>query len=131
MTRAVRKSWSAWSAFALLAVVLRLLAPQGFMPAKDASDGLTLVICTGKGLATITLDEHGRPAKPPAKDPRPETCPFAGHGAPATLAAAPPPPVPAETFVGEDGFVVPPTAATLALAAPPPPALGPPSPSIA
>lgn len=70
---------------ALLALLLRALAPAGWMPAVAADGGVTIVVCTGSGPAEAKLN-LGIPAKQGggAKD---APCGFAGLGAPALPAA--------------------------------------------
>jgi len=69
----------------MLALLMRLLLPTGFMPEVSAGK-LTIALCTGHGPAVIDValpasghgyNEHGQPAKPDMP------CPFAsasGHG---------------------------------------------------
>ena len=45
----------------LAAWLLRAFVPLGFMPAKAEDGWTTLVICTGDGLQSITLDADGEP----------------------------------------------------------------------
>ena len=61
---------------------LQLAVPAGFMPnIADAKAGIyEVVICTGAGFKTITIDETGQPVDPAFPDGAPETggfsCPF-------------------------------------------------------
>lgn len=101
-----------------LAIALRLLVPQGWMPAPGGG----LMICGGQ-----TVMAHAAGHHMPVKPVEDHGCPFAALG----LAATPPMPI--------AGAVVPPVATATApapvaavavghgLAAPPPPATGPPA----
>lgn len=117
----------AWLGVVLaLAIALKLLVPQGWMP--DRRGGLML--CSGKapvaavpGMAHGKHAKHGAPSKPVADHP----CAFAGLG----MAAAPPPPLVVVTApaMTRDALPVVPLAVAVGrgLAAPPPPATGPPA----
>ncbi|MDR7231762.1 hypothetical protein J2X45_002862 [Caulobacter sp. BE264] len=121
----------AFLALALLAVVLKVMIPAGFMPSAESRNGLpfALVLCTGDGAKVVqpgdTLDaRHGDQSDKAGHD---VPCPFAAQGA-----AAPPPTVVAAIAVDLVAYAAPiltPTR-TLApgrgLAAPPPPPTGPP-----
>lgn len=108
-----------------LAIALKLMVPQGWMP--DSRGGLML--CSGKvAVATPVMAHggHGRhdaPGKPTADHP----CAFAGLG----MAAAPPPPLAAVIVptMASDAPPITPVAVAVGrgLAAPPPPATGPPA----
>jgi hypothetical protein len=106
---------------AVMALVMRVAVPQGFMTAPTVQGGLELVICTGHGPL-----KTGPSA--PAEKPRPEAaCAFAGHGA----GTAPEPLATVETIAfaspAEPARLVPADVAPgRGLAAPPPPSLGPP-----
>jgi hypothetical protein len=45
----------------ILAFALRALVPAGFMLAPSAVGEMTVVLCTGHGPQTITLDADGKP----------------------------------------------------------------------
>lgn len=118
-------------ALALLAIVLKVMVPAGFMPSAETRNGLpfALVLCTGDGAKVVqpgdALDaRHGDKSDKAGHD---VPCPFAARGA-----AAPPPTVVAAIAVDLIAYAAPllPPARTLApgrgLAAPPPPPTGPP-----
>ncbi|AAK25461.1 DUF2946 family protein [Caulobacter vibrioides] len=124
----------AFLALALLAVVLKVMIPAGFMPSAESRNGLpfALVLCTGDGAKVVqpgdTLDaRHGEKGDQSDKAGHDVPCPFAAQGA-----AAPPPTVVATIAIDLVAYAAPviPPARTLApgrgLAAPPPPATGPP-----
>ncbi|THD79369.1 MAG: DUF2946 domain-containing protein [Phenylobacterium sp.] len=67
----------------LMAVVVRALAPAGWMPNTAGLGGSFLVICTGTGSEVIRLGKADGPAKPHSTD-RHGPCAFAG------LVSAPP-----------------------------------------
>lgn len=72
------------SLYLLIAVAfaVRSLLPVGFMlAASPAGGGIEIVICTGHGPQSMTLDEHGVPvpSKPPLADK--SVCPYAPVGA--------------------------------------------------
>jgi hypothetical protein len=82
-------------ALALIALVVNILIPQGFMTVAGGL-GPTLVICSGHGPVTTAADLSGQPSKSPKSKPD-APCAFAGHGvatapapilAPATLTFA-------------------------------------------
>ncbi len=51
--------------FIAFALILRSLLAPGVMLGPNAESGtFTVVLCTGHGSETITLDAHGNPAKP-------------------------------------------------------------------
>ena len=50
----------------LTAWLLRAFIPLGFMPAAAEDGWVTLVICTGDGVSSITIDAEGRPVEPAA-----------------------------------------------------------------
>jgi hypothetical protein len=83
MNRGFRESSGRRSVFltlAMLALVLRVLVPQGFMVADQAA-GPGLVICTGHGPLTLVSGDHG--AKAPERKPVGQTaCVFAGANTP-------------------------------------------------
>ena len=111
-------------ALSLIAILMRILAPPGFMTVA-APDGLRLVICTGHG--PLRLDDRTGPSKPaPSSAKIDPPCLFAGGTAAPTpetprilasrLAAARVVSDPARTDI----------AANSAPAGAPPPARGPP-----
>lgn len=121
----------AFLALALLAIVLKVMVPAGFMPSAETRNGLpfALVLCTGDGAKVVepgdALDaRHGDKSDKAGHD---APCPFAAQGA-----AAPPPPVVAAIaadLVAYAAPLLPPTRALApgrGLAAPPPPPTGPP-----
>lgn len=121
----------AFLALALLAVVLKVMIPAGFMPSAESRNGLpfALVLCTGDGAKVVqpgdALDaRHGDKSDKAGHD---APCPFAAQGA-----VAPPPSVVAAIDIDLVAYVAPilPPARTIApgrgLAAPPPPPTGPP-----
>ena len=130
----MRWMWHRWedragiAVLAMLALLLQLAVPQGFMLARNGGQP-TIVICTGYGPMLAPLDDHGVPAKAPKPKPA-ATCAFAGHGGTPTPATA--------LTLGSVRFelaaaLAPPTLSTTpgrGLAAPPPPSQGPPAFSI-
>jgi hypothetical protein len=106
---------------AVLALVMRIAVPQGFMVASNTLGGAELVICTGSGPLKTAPDA------PADKSKSDGACAFAGQG----VGAAPeaPPALAAASFVGtvaDKPIVRPDLAPGRGLAAPPPPSLGPP-----
>src|SRR5665213_2821876 len=61
---------------AMLALLLQLAVPQGFMLARDAGQP-AIVICTGHGPLLAPAADHGLPTKAPKSG---GACAFAGHG---------------------------------------------------
>jgi hypothetical protein len=119
----VGRRW--FAAFVVLALLVQILVPQGFMLAPDASGASILYICSGHG-PVGALDDHGKPAKAPK--PNGDTpCNFAGHGV-----STPPP-----SAISVGATLLPITAIPvvlafevspgLGLAAPPPPSHAPPA----
>jgi hypothetical protein len=116
---------------AMLALVLKVLVPPGFMVGSGASAGFPLVICTGHGPAAVLAGAGVDPAKKsPADRPAHDApCAFAGHG----VSAPPPDPIPQAlaAFAPEPAREPVSHPRDLApgrgLAAPPPPPRGPPS----
>lgn len=64
---------------AALAVVVRVLIPQGFMVSAEGGHGAEIVLCSGK---TVVAPDAYVPHPAPAQDKsdHSEACPFAGHG---------------------------------------------------
>ncbi|PXA79884.1 hypothetical protein DMC25_21540 [Caulobacter sp. D4A] len=128
----------AFMALAVLAIVLKVLIPAGFMPGAEPRNGLpfALVLCTADGAKTVSpgalLDTHQSDQRHDQNDGKQQhhdgPCPFAAQGP-----AAPPVEVAlaAETLVAIETEAPSALARTVApgrgLAAPPPPATGPPS----
>ncbi len=108
---------------AMLALLLQLAVPQGFMVASDGGRA-AIVICTGHGPLLAPTRDHGAPAKAPKPG---ATCAFAGHGGTPT-----PAPMLALTAVSFTPLAPldPPRLSTTpgrGLAAPPPPSQAPPT----
>ena len=61
----------------LCAVSARLLCPPGWMPNLDQRPGFALVICTGDGLRTLDIPEHGAPGPDQGKS-HDAPCVFSG-----------------------------------------------------
>jgi hypothetical protein len=73
-----------------LALVVNVLIPAGFMLARaQTGDEITILICTGNGPQTLTLDSDGHqiPAKNDQNDDK--RCDFAKSGALASASDAP------------------------------------------
>jgi hypothetical protein len=116
-----------WAAcLAMLALLAQVLAPQGFMVARQGGMP-AIVICTGHGPVLSRDDLGGHPAKPPKAKPD-MVCGFAGHG----LGLAASPPLMVSRAMAWSPPVLVAAGADLApgrgLAAPPPPSQGPPNP---
>jgi hypothetical protein len=114
---------------AALALALKVLIPAGFMTAPERN-GLpfAVVLCTGQGAKVVdagALMDHGKTSGKPSHD---QTCPFAGHGAPATAPdGAVVQTVTFAAYVEPAASPAPGLAPGRGLAAPPLPARGPPS----
>ena len=115
--------WGRGLALSLLALMIQILVPAGYMMA-DSPSGPALVICTGHGPLRSAQD-LGHPGKAPSSQPD-APCAFAGH------AAAPIQPT-AVVLAAVSIHALPAPAQRLwdltpgrGLAAPPPPAVGPP-----
>lgn len=119
----------------VLALVVRLAFPTGYMLSPVRSELPTIVICTGQGAMTLAVDENGQavrgdPASHPGKSGEGKTshpCTFsvatAAFAAPLLIAVAAP-------MIA--GRLLAPVLTTtqrpgLGLAAPPPPKTGPPA----
>jgi hypothetical protein len=107
---------------AVLAIVLQVLVPQGFMPGQ-APGGPALVICTGHGPLLRASDLSGSGRKAPGHH---DACAFAGHGTAPSLAVGPQVPPVRLAYAAPPPATGASQAAARALAAPPPPATGPP-----
>jgi hypothetical protein len=109
---------------AMLALVVQVLVPQGFMVARQG-DRPAIVICTGHGPVLSRDDLGGHPGKAPKSRPD-AVCGFAGHGAGVTAAGlfafAAPAPWSAPDPVASNADLAP----GRGLAAPPPPSQAPP-----
>jgi hypothetical protein len=113
------------AALAMLALVLQICVPGGFMVSRDAG-APALVVCTGHGPLTLT-DDHGQPGKAPADH---GVCAFAGHGAAAVTAPDIAPIPVAYTFSAPASLQTARQSPGRGLAAPPPPSQAPPLRSI-
>lgn len=106
---------------AVLALVMRIAAPQGYMVQGSSVGGVQLVICTGAGPL------KSGPADPVDKSKTGGACAFAGQG---SGAAPEPAPTVEPAAIAYTAMAEPVVPADLApgrgLAAPPPPSLGPP-----
>ena len=116
---------------ALIALLVNLLVPQGFMTTASGASGggPRIVLCTGSGPVMVAADLIGAgydhaPAKAPAKADGP--CAFSGHAAAPPLAEAPT--LTALTIAWQVRAARRPLAPRWPTrpAAPPPPAIGPP-----
>lgn len=120
---------------ACLAIVLRVIVPQGYMVAPTAQSGsFPIVLCTPQGAQTVEVDSEGRivrssskaPADHPGNQKGDHPCAFAGFGgafaaqAPMLVAAA------GWRWVHQTLVLEPQTTPGRGLAAPPPPPTGPP-----
>jgi hypothetical protein len=116
---------SAWRGvlltLAVLALVMRVAVPQGFMVSGEAGSGPQLVVCTGHG--PLKTD----PSSPAGKSRPDSPCAFAGHGVGAAPQPAPAIQLVSRALPPEPHAALPVDAVPgRGLAAPPPPALGPP-----
>lgn len=76
----------------VLTLTVRSLLPVGFMLAPAAADGtMTVVICTGHGPETMTLDAEGKPVPQKSGAADQNACPYAAS-APLAVAVASPAP---------------------------------------
>jgi len=77
------------SVLLVLMLAVRSLLPAGFMlqPSAAGDGSLAIVICTGHGPQTISLDPEGQPAKSPAQKSDAGICPFATAGSVALAGA--------------------------------------------
>lgn len=113
---------------AVIALVLNVMVPPGFMAGGQGAPGL--VLCTGHGPVMIASDLDGLVKGDGSHDSKSKgdgPCAFTGHGAPPPLAAAP---VLASLAVSWSSVPEPVSTASFvrpSLAAPPPPSRGPPT----
>jgi hypothetical protein len=109
----------------MLALLVQVLVPQGFMVARQG-DRPAIVVCSGHGPVMSGADMGGHHAKSPKSKPD-MVCGFVGHGVGLALSMAPPAGAPTQ-WSAPDLIA---TNADLApgrgLAAPPPPSHAPPS----
>jgi hypothetical protein len=109
---------------ALLALVLKVVVPPGFMLADTSGAGVALVICTGHG--PLTLGHAGEHKAPPAKSRADAPCAFAGNITPTAPVAIGP--APSAALIAQAARIIPlDQAPGRGLVAPPPPAIGPPT----
>jgi hypothetical protein len=76
---------------ALVAMVLRALLPDGWMPAETGASGIPIAICTVNGPLNMVVGQDGKPSKPaPLQNSthHPDACPFAAAPHFATIAPA-------------------------------------------
>ena len=66
-----------------IAFLVRSLLPVGFMLAvpPDPTAAVEIVICTGHGPQSLTLDDAGVPVQPKAPFDKKNICPYAAAGA--------------------------------------------------
>jgi len=110
---------------AVLALMLKVLMPSGFMLAEPGH-GTLIAICTGHGPLTVALDDYGK-SKAPVQKKADAPCVGAGNVSP---------PSPSGVAAVAEAVIYAPPAAPRApsfdllpgrgLAAPPPPSQGPP-----
>lgn len=64
----------------VLAIVVHSVVPAGFMLAPSSSDdgSMTVVVCTDRGFAAVTLDADGDPKPPSPSKSHDAICPYAG-----------------------------------------------------
>jgi len=120
---------SVFLTLALLALVLKVLVPQGFM-VSNKGEGFPLVICTGHGVQTVAAANHDG-SKAPLQKKSDVPCAFAGGvtpPAPSHLAVLSEPYAAQADRIGAVRLrdLIP----GRGLAAPPPPSQGPPTASI-
>ena len=115
-------------AFVVLALLLRVMVPSGWMPAA-AGSGFSITLCTGMGAVSAWIDSEGKVHKEKPAESKPEhPCIFSGFSAALDLPAFDgrlivPSLAPATFFVLSMATV----AIGRGLAAPPPPPTGPPA----
>ena len=73
---------------AVLALVLKVAIPAGFMVEARADAAPAIVLCTAQGAVTIKAFAHHGLPEAPARSTHDAPCAFAGHGA-AFVAAEP------------------------------------------
>lgn len=128
MTRALSPSRKIAAAFIVLALVLRIVIPSGFMPSSER--GFALTICTGMDTQTVWMDKSGKlhkenPSKGKSVEHQP--CAFAGTTMTADLLAADFQVAMEPVALANPVFAKREVSVGAGLAAPPPPAIGPPS----
>lgn len=124
----LRRQSHVFLTLALMALVMRVLMPAGFMMGEGRTGAYTIVICSPEGSHTETIDLPAGGKKDTGRTEKHDApCVFAGHG----LADAP-----AQLMLPAPDLLVRavPVAATVrdvapgrGLAAPPPPPTGPPA----
>jgi hypothetical protein len=122
LSQAGARRWAA--GFALLALLVLVLIPPGFMVSRQ-DDHAAMVICTGHGPASSVADLVGHPGKAPSSR-HDAPCVFAGHAigaAPSLMAMIARPIMPTTQLPLAVHFDL---APGRGLAAPPPPSQGPP-----
>ena len=110
---------------AVLALVIKVAIPAGFMLGAQTDSAPAIVLCTAQG--AVTIKPHGQHEKSPTKSAHDSPCAFAGHGA--TFVASEP-----VSIDAAEAIAYAPSAPRLVaeavpgqgLAAPPLPARGPP-----
>lgn len=112
----------------VMALVLRGLVPAGFMlsPLPDGSGAMQVVICTGHGAVTATLDQDGKPVTPKPNGADLGTCVFK-ISAPVAIAVADPAPAPSLAHAIDATTPIAVPSVPWSLQAAPPPARGPPT----
>ena len=128
MTRALSPSRKIAAAFIVLALVLRIVIPSGFMPSSER--GFALTICTGMDTQTVWMDKSGKlhkedPSKGKSVEHQP--CAFAGTAMTADLLTADFEVAMEPVTLANPVFAKREVSVGAGLAAPPPPAIGPPS----
>lgn len=118
-----------------LALFMRVVVPAGYMAAPTGAGGSAIVICTGQGAFSLTLDADGRAHKTPldddgkshSSDPRTDhPCAFSGAATPVGAAALTLTDAPRLTYRPVALALPAHQRPGLGLAAPPPPTTGPP-----
>lgn len=123
-----RGGWRAFLTLAMLALVMKVAAPPGFMFAAEdrgghAAPAFALVICTGHGPLDLgSGKDKGGQSKPRADAP----CAFAGHAAPPTPALGAAIPLAGLADYKAPTVLLADLIPGRGLAAPPPPSQGPP-----
>lgn len=113
---------------AVIALVLNVMVPPGFMAGGQGAPGL--VMCTGHGPVMIASDLDGLFKDAGSHDSKSKgdgPCAFTGHGAPPPLAEAPVLASLPVSWSSAPESAWPASVAAPSLAAPPPPSRGPPT----